>query len=54
MNYKLIPGMVGVIIVIAFSGCISSDNVSAAEIKMYTLQSVVDVESYNLRTFQNL
>lgn len=47
MNKYLITGIVGIIIVTALSGCITSDNVSAAEIKMYTLQSAVDVVSYN-------
>ena len=45
-------GAVVLIVVAATSGCISSESVSAAEIKGFTLDSVEDVTSYRYTMYK--
>jgi len=45
-KYILINSIIFILLSSAFSGCISSDNVSATEIKMFTLDSSIDINTY--------
>lgn len=46
IKFILINAVLCLLLALAFSGCISSDSVSATEIKMFTLDSSIDINSY--------
>lgn len=46
IKYETILGVIFLLVTAVFSGCVNSDNVSAAEIKMFTLDSSIQINSY--------